>query len=251
MISINNVSKSYGDKLVLDNVSLNLNKGSLNMIVGGNGAGKSTLINIMGSVLDLDNGEIIIDGIKLNDYTREDKAKKIALLKQENHINLSLTARDLVGFGRFPYTKGKLNEEDYRVVDECLKKTETYEFKDRDINKLSGGQRQRVFLAMILAQETDIILLDEPLSSLDLRHSVEFVTLLRKICKEEDKTVLMIVHDLNVAAQSADVIVALKDGKLEACGCVNDVIEQDCLYKVFGVDFVVQEIEDRKICYIK
>lgn len=251
MIEVRNLTKSYGDKVVLDSVSLKLDKGSLNMIVGGNGAGKSTLINIVGSLLDEDSGEVYLDNKALQNYTREEKAKKISLLKQENHINLSLSVRDLVGFGRFPYTKGRLTKEDKQIIEDSMTKTKTLEFADRDISQLSGGQRQRVYLAMILAQQTDIILLDEPLSSLDLKHSVEFVNLLKDICREEGKTVLMIVHDLNVAAQSADVIVALRDGKLQACGCANDVIEQDCLFKVFGVDFIVQEIRDRRICYVK
>ena len=183
MIEVKNISKSYGNRLVLDNISFTLKPGSFNMLVGGNGAGKSTLINIIGSLLDSDLGSVYLDNIRLEDYSRNERAKKISILKQENHINLNLTVKDLVGFGRFPYSKGRLSEEDEQIIVDCMKKTETFDYADRLISQLSGGQRQRAYLAMILAQDTDIILLDEPLSALDLRHSVEFVNILKMICK--------------------------------------------------------------------
>ncbi len=251
MIEVTNLTKSYGSKVVLDDVNLKIKPGSFNMVVGGNGAGKSTLINIVGSLLEQDCGEVYLDGKHIKDYSRDDRAKKISLLKQDNQINLNLTVKDLVGFGRFPYTKGRLTDEDEAIILDSMEKTQTLEFADREINKLSGGQRQRAFLAMILAQQTDIILLDEPLSSLDLKHSVQFVNMLKEICKKENKTVLMIVHDLNVAAMAADTIIALKDGKLQACGCVEEVIEKECLYDIFGVDFYVETVENRQICFVK
>lgn len=251
MIEIRNVSKSYGNKTVLDDVTLRVAPGSFNMIVGGNGAGKSTLINIVGSLLEQDCGSVYLDGKHINEYSRDERAKKISLLKQDNQVNLNLTVKDLVGFGRFPYSKGRLTEEDEQIIMDSMEKTHTLEYADREINKLSGGQRQRAFLAMILAQQTDIILLDEPLSSLDLKHSVQFVNMLKEICKKENKTVLMIVHDLNVASMAADTIIALKDGKLQACGCVEEVIEKDSLFDIFGVDFCVETVDNRQICFVK
>ncbi len=251
MIEVKNISKSYGNRLVLDNISLKLKPGSFNMLVGGNGAGKSTLINIIGSLIESDAGEIYLDNKLLENYDRNERAKKISILKQENHINLNLTVKDLVGFGRFPYSKGRLNKEDEAIILDCMTKTETLAYADRLISQLSGGQRQRAYLAMILAQDTDIILLDEPLASLDLRHSVEFVNILKTICKKENKTVVMIVHDLNVASKAADTIIGLKDGKLLACGCVEDVIETSCLFDIFGVDFAVEKFDNRSICYVK
>lgn len=251
MIEVTNLTKSYGSKIVLDDVNIKIKQGSFNMVVGGNGAGKSTLINIVGSLLEQDCGDVYLDGKHINEYSRDDRAKKISLLKQDNQINLNLTVKDLVGFGRFPYTKGRLTDEDEAIILDSMEKTQTLEFADREINKLSGGQRQRAFLAMILAQQTDIILLDEPLSSLDLKHSVQFVNMLKEICKKENKTVLMIVHDLNVASMAADTIIALKDGKLQACGCVEEVIEKECLYDIFGVDFCVETVENRQICFVK
>ncbi len=251
MIEVVNVSKAYDDKEVLKDISFKLDKGSFNMIVGGNGSGKSTLINIIGSLLNGYRGDVFVDGININDYNREAKSKKISILKQANHINLDISVSELVSFGRYPYSKGRLNSEDHKIVENCLHKTKTYEFKDRSINKLSGGQRQRAFLAMILAQDTDVILLDEPLSSLDLKHSVDFVNILKDICRENNKTILMIVHDLNVAAMAADKIIALKDGKLEAIGSADEVIECELLYDVFGVDFSVSTIDNRKVCFVK
>ena len=185
MIEVKNVSKTYGTKTVLDDVSLRVAPGSFNMIVGGNGAGKSTLINIIGSLLDQDCGHVYLEGKNITEYSRDERAKKISLLKQDNQINLNLTVKDLVGFGRFPYSKGRLTDEDEQIIMDSMEKTQTLEYADREINKLSGGQRQRAFLAMILAQQTDIILLDEPLSSLDLKHSVQFVNMLKEICRRE------------------------------------------------------------------
>lgn len=251
MIEVKNISKSYGNRLVLDDISLRLKPGSFNMLVGGNGAGKSTLINIIGSLLDSDSGSVYLDNKLLKDYSRNDRAKKISILKQENHISLNITVKDLVGFGRFPYSKGRLSSEDEEIILDCMKKTETLDYSDRLISQLSGGQRQRAYLAMILAQDTDIILLDEPLASLDLRHSVEFVNILKTICRLENKTVVMIVHDLNVASKAADTIIGLKDGKLLACGCVDEVIETSCLFDIFGVDFAVEKFDNRSICYVK
>lgn len=251
MIEVRNLSKAYDDKRVLNDVSFKLNKGSFNMIVGGNGAGKSTLINIIGNLLDGYSGDALIDNKNIRDYSREERAKKVSILKQANHINLDITVFELVSFGRYPYNKGRLSKEDQHIINDMLHKTQTYQFRNRSINKLSGGQRQRAFLAMILAQDTDVILLDEPLSSLDLKHSVDFVNILKEICKVENKTILMIVHDLNVAAMAADKIIALKDGKLEAFGNVNEVIECELLYDVFGVDFSVQTIDNRQVCFVK
>lgn len=251
MIKVVNLNKSYGSTQVLENININVKPGSFNMIVGGNGAGKSTLVNIMGSLLSSDSGEVIIDGKCLSDYSRDERARKISLLKQDNNIDLNISVRDLVGFGRFPYSKGRLTKEDKEIIEQCLESTQTSEYADREISKLSGGQRQRAFLAMILAQKTDIILLDEPLASLDLKHSVQFVNMLKEICRKENKTVVMIVHDLNVASMAADQIIALKEGKLKACGCVNDVIEKNCLYDVFGVEFEVENYGNRYICFVK
>ncbi|NLY62720.1 MAG: ATP-binding cassette domain-containing protein [Erysipelothrix sp.] len=251
MIEIRNLSKSYGSVKVLEDINLKIKPGSFNMIVGGNGAGKSTLVNIVGSLLDRDSGEVILDGKEVSEYSRDERAQKISILKQNNNIDLNITVRDLVGFGRFPYSKGRLNKTDLDIINQSLVSTQTLEYADREISKLSGGQRQRAFLAMILAQKTDVILLDEPLASLDLKHSVDFVNMLKQICLEENKTVVMIVHDLNVAAMAADQIIALKNGKLQACGCVDDVISKDCLYDIFGVEFEVESFGDRNVCFIK
>lgn len=251
MIQIKNLNKSYGNTKVLEDINVTIKPGSFNMVVGGNGAGKSTLINIVGSLLERDSGQVILDGKEIKEYSRDERAKKISLLKQDNNIDLNITVRELVGFGRFPYSKGRLSKTDKQIIEESLEATQTMEYAERQISKLSGGQRQRAFLAMILAQKTDVILLDEPLASLDLKHSVDFVNMLKAICAKENKTVVMIVHDLNVASMAADQIIALKDGKLKACGCVDDVIEKRCLYEVFGVEFEVENYGNRHICFVK
>lgn len=251
MIEIHNLNMSYGSRQVLHNINLNIEKGSFNIVVGGNGAGKSTFINLLGSLLSADSGEIILDKQPLHKYKRTDKAKKIALLKQENKLDLNITVKDLVSFGRFPHSKGSLTKMDHEIIEHYMQKTATDEYAHRPINLLSGGQRQRAFLAMILAQQTDVILLDEPLASLDLKHSVEFVSLLKEICTTENRTVVMIVHDINIATMFADQIIALKDGHVRACGCISNVMNKSCLSDIFGVEFEVTNIDERLICFVK
>ncbi|NLX61168.1 MAG: ATP-binding cassette domain-containing protein, partial [Tissierellia bacterium] len=162
MIEVRNVIKEYNSQRVLDNVSLTIERGKITSFIGPNGAGKSTLLSIISRLIERDGGEIYIDGRELKDWNTEELARKISILKQFNHINIRLTVRELVSFGRFPYSQGRLTKEDWEKVDQAIKYMKLEDIQHKYLDNLSGGQRQRAFIAMVIAQDTEYILLDEP-----------------------------------------------------------------------------------------
>ncbi|OES46714.1 ABC transporter ATP-binding protein [Domibacillus iocasae] len=248
MVEVQSISKSYGLKAVVDNVSVNIQKGKITSFIGPNGAGKSTLLSIISRLMSADTGEVLIDGQKVNETKSRDLAKKIAILKQSNHLSLRLSVRDLVSFGRFPYSQGKLTKEDHVYIDEAIRYMELEDMQDRYLDQLSGGQKQRAFIAMTIAQDTEYILLDEPLNNLDMKHSVQIMKVLRRLADDLGKTILIVIHDINFASVYSDYIVALKDGKIEAQGTVNEIITSLTLKQVYGMDMSIQEINNQKIC---
>ncbi|HLS36476.1 MAG TPA: ABC transporter ATP-binding protein [Bacillota bacterium] len=248
MIQIESVSKFYGDKQVLEDVSLSIEKGTITSFIGPNGAGKSTLISMISRLIAQDDGDILIEG---KDVRRQDSnklAQKISILNQSNHIHLKLTVRELVSFGRFPYSKGKLTKEDWAKVDEAIDYMELQEMEDKYIDELSGGQRQRAYIAMVIAQDTEYILLDEPLNNLDMRHAVQIMKTLRRLVDEKGKTVVIVIHDINFASCYSDQIVALKEGRIVKHGGTCDVIDECVLRDIYDMEFNVQEINDQRIC---
>ncbi|WP_046174324.1 iron ABC transporter ATP-binding protein [Domibacillus indicus] len=248
MVEVQSISKSYGLKAVVDNVSVNIQKSKITSFIGPNGAGKSTLLSIISRLMSADTGEVLIDGQKIKETKNRDLAKKIAILKQSNHLSLRLSVRDLVSFGRFPYSQGKLTKEDQVYIDEAIRYMELEDLQDRYLDQLSGGQKQRAFIAMTIAQDTEYILLDEPLNNLDMKHSVQIMKVLRKLADDLGKTILIVIHDINFASVYSDYIVALKDGKIEAQGTVNEIITSLTLKQVYGMDMSIQEINNQKIC---
>ncbi|MEE0728753.1 MAG: ATP-binding cassette domain-containing protein, partial [Clostridium saudiense] len=157
MIEVKNISKAYGNKKVVDNVSLNIQEGKITSFIGPNGAGKSTLLSIMSRLLKRDSGEVLLDGKDILSWDNKELAKKIAILRQSNNINIRLTIKELVSFGRFPHSQGNLKEEDYKYIDEAINYMQLKEFEDRYLDELSGGQRQRAYIAMVIAQNSDYI----------------------------------------------------------------------------------------------
>ena len=211
-IEIRNITKSYGSKKVVDNVSVTIPTGKITSFIGPNGAGKSTVLSIMSRLLNADSGEIYLNGELLNRKKSSDIAKQLAILKQTNNINLRLTIEDLVSFGRFPYSKGNLTQTDRTFIDNAIAYMDLDDIRHQYIDSLSGGQRQRAYIAMTLAQDTDYILLDEPLNNLDMKHSVQIMQVLRKLVTELNKTVVIVIHDINFASCYSDYIVAMKNG---------------------------------------
>ena len=195
-IEIRNITKSYGSKKVVDNVSVTIPTGKITSFIGPNGAGKSTVLSIMSRLLNADSGEIYLNGELLNRKKSSDIAKQLAILKQTNNINLRLTIEDLVSFGRFPYSKGNLTQTDRTFIDNAIAYMNLDDIRHQYIDNLSGGQRQRAYIAMTLAQDTDYILLDEPLNNLDMKHSVQIMQVLRKLATELNKTVVIVIHDI-------------------------------------------------------
>ena len=248
MIEVKNITKVYGNKKVVDNVSLNIQEGKITSFIGPNGAGKSTLLSIMSRLLKRDSGEVLVDGKEILKWDNKELAKKIAILRQSNNINIRLTIRELVSFGRFPHSQGNLKEEDDKYIDEAIKYMQLKDIEDKYLDELSGGQRQRAYIAMVIAQNSDYILLDEPLNNLDMKHSVEIMKILRKLCDELKKTVVIVIHDINFASCYSDYIVALKDGKLIKNGLAEETIQKEELENIYEIDFHIENINNRNIC---
>lgn len=248
MVSIKNVSKKYGTKKVVDHVSLTIPKGKITSFIGPNGAGKSTLLSIMSRLISKDIGEISIEGQEIGQWKSSDLAKKLSILKQSNHINIRLTVKELVSFGRFPYSQGNLTKEDWAFVDEAIHYMELEDMQDQYLDQLSGGQKQRAYVAMVIAQNTEYILLDEPLNNLDMKYSVQIMKILRRLADELGKTVIIVIHDINFASSYSDYIVALKDGKVVKAGPTDEMINTAVLKDVYGMTIQIEKINQKKVC---
>ncbi|PJG83326.1 ABC transporter ATP-binding protein [Caviibacterium pharyngocola] len=246
-IEIKRIHKSYGSKKVVDDVSVTIPQGKITSFIGPNGAGKSTLLAIISRLLSADGGEVFLNGQSLHNQKSADIAKQLSILKQSNHINLRLTVEELVAFGRFPYSKGNLTENDRTFIDNAIDYMDLGEFRHQYIDNLSGGQRQRAYIAMTLAQDTDYILLDEPLNNLDMKHSVQIMQVLRKLTTELHKTVVIVIHDINFASCYSDYIIAMKNGKLVCQGEVDDIMQSAVLEQIYDMQIPIQEINRHKI----
>ncbi|CAM3300887.1 MULTISPECIES: ABC transporter ATP-binding protein [Brevibacillus] len=248
MIEVKNVSKRYSNKYVVEDVSLKISKGKITSFIGPNGAGKSTLLSMISRLLTKDQGEILLEGQDISKSKSQDLAKKISILKQSNHITIRLTIRELVSFGRFPYSQGNLTQEDWKHVDEAIRYMELEDIQHKFLDQLSGGQKQRAYIAMVIAQNTEYILLDEPLNNLDMKHSVQIMKVLRRLVDELGKTVIIVIHDINFASCYSDYIVALKDGKVVEEGETDRIINSHILKSVYDMDIQIEDIDQNKIC---
>jgi len=247
MIEVKQISKAYGGKPVIDQVSVQIKKGQITSFIGPNGAGKSTLLSMVSRLLTKDTGEIWIEGREISDWKNTELAKKISILKQSNHINLRLTVRELVSFGRFPYSQGRLTKEDWEKVDEAIDYMDLTDMQHKNLDQLSGGQNQRAFIAMVIAQNTEYILLDEPLNNLDMKHSVQIMKVLRRLVEELGKTVVIVIHDINFASCYSDYIVALKDGRVVKEGPTEAIIDNAVLTDIYDMDIPIELINGNRI----
>lgn len=248
MVVVKNVSKTYGSRKVIEDVSVNIPKGKITSFIGPNGAGKSTLLSMMSRLISIDEGEIFIDDEEIRRCKSNELAQKISILKQSNHINLRLTVKELVSFGRFPYSQGRLSKEDWHFINEAIRYMELEDMKDKYLDQLSGGQRQRAYIAMVIAQDTEYILLDEPLNNLDMKHSVQIMKILRRLVDELDKTIVIVIHDINFASCYSDEIIALKEGRIVSQGKTDDMIRSSILKDIYDMDIEIENINNRKIC---
>ena len=249
MVDIKGVLKTYNQRPVVDDVSLTIQKGKITSFIGPNGAGKSTLISMISRLIAKDEGIITIEGKDITEIKSEKLARKISILKQSNSsMNVKLTIKELVSFGRFPYSKGNLKKDDWKKIDEAISYMDLEDMQDKYLDQLSGGQRQRAYIAMVLAQDTEYILLDEPLNNLDMRHSVQIMKTLRRLVDELGKTIVIVIHDINFASCYSDEIVALKDGKIVKQGRTCDVIDSCVLKEIYDMDIDIKEIDNQRIC---
>ncbi|MDR3167068.1 MAG: ATP-binding cassette domain-containing protein [Treponema sp.] len=248
MIEVKNVYQSYGDIEVLRGINLVIPENKVSALIGANGAGKSTLLNVITRLLPLRSGAVFLDGADMGRMKSRDIAKTIAVLKQSHHISIRISIEDLVAFGRFPHSRGRLTGEDKAKIDEMIAYMRLEDIREKYIDELSGGQLQRAYIAMVLAQDTKYIFLDEPLNNMDIHFSVEIMRILSRLVEELRKTVVIVVHDINFAAAYADHIIAMKSGAISAEGPADRIITKDILDDIFGFDFNIAEVAGRKVC---
>lgn len=245
---IEKVTKKYGTTVVVDGVDVDIKQGHLTAFIGPNGAGKSTLLSMMSRLLDKDSGGIYVDGTEVKSWKQTELAKKMSVLKQANSVQLKLTVRELVAFGRFPHSKGRLTTTDQEKIDSALNYLNLVEIAERHIDTLSGGQLQRAYIAMVLAQDTDYIFLDEPLNNLDMNHAANLMKIMKKLVIETGKTVVIVLHDINFAASYADDIVAMKQGTVFKAGPTSDIITKPVLDQLYDMNIRICELEGTRFC---
>lgn len=248
MIKVKEITKKYGQKKVVDQVSMVIPKGKVTSFIGPNGAGKSTVLSMVSRLMKPDEGHVLLEEKEVHSWDQKELAKKLAILKQSNHINMRLTIRELVSFGRFPHSGGKLTAEDEKQIDEAIGYMQLKDLEHRYLDELSGGQRQRAYIAMVIAQNSEYILLDEPLNNLDMKHASEIMKTLRKLAEDLGKTIIIVIHDINFASCYSDYIVALKNGVIAKHGNVEEIIQKEVLEEIYEMPFNVQEINGQRIC---
>lgn len=244
---IKNLTKKYDGRPVVDSVSFEIPKGKVISMIGPNGAGKSTVMGMISRLVARDGGNVEFDGKDITKWKSRELSKRLAILTQTNQIQMKLTVRELVTFGRFPYSGNRLTAEDEEIVSKAISYMELEEFENRFIDELSGGQRQRAYIAMVIAQDTEYILLDEPTNNLDIYHSTNMMKIVRRLCDELGKTVILVLHEINYAAFYSDYICAFVDGKVEKFGTVNEVMTKENLSRIYRVDFEIQEVEGKPL----
>ena len=248
MIEIKGLSKKYRSKYVVKDVTTEFPDGKITCIIGPNGAGKSTLLSMMSRLSVPDEGEVFIDGKSIKEWDKQELSKTLAILKQENNTNIRLTVYELVSFGRFPHSQGKLTVEDIRYIDEAIEYMNLEEFKDKYLDELSGGQRQRAYIAMVIAQNTKYILLDEPLNNLDMKNAVQMMRTFEKMVKDLNKTIIIVMHDINFTSVYSDYILAMKNGRLEHMDSCENIVVKDKLENLYEMEFDITKINNKNIC---
>ncbi len=248
MIQTNELVKAYNEKKVVEDVSIEIPEGKLIAFIGSNGAGKSTLISLMSRTLSKSSGDVYIDDKDISKWDNNKLSQRLSILKQSNHLNIRLTVRELVNFGRFPYSQDRLTKEDIKHVDAALSYLDLQDLQNSYLDELSGGQRQMAYIAMVIAQDTKYIFLDEPLNNLDMKHSVKIMKVLKKLVEEMNKTIMVVIHDINFVSCYADYVVAMKNGRVIKEGKTEEIINKIVLKEVYGMDIDVESVNGNNIC---
>lgn len=251
-LEIKDLEFGYNEDLVIKGVSFNIEKGKFISIIGPNGSGKSTLLKTINHLYNPTSGSILVDEININNMKKRDLAKKIALVPQDTVVDYDFTVEEIVLMGRHPYKSRfqKEDEGDYKIINESLEKTNTLKLKKRLITEISGGERQRVFIAKALAQKPSIILLDEPTSHLDINHQMDILNLLKKLNKEQGTTIILVIHDINLAARYSDEIILINKGEISDMGKPEDIITSDNIENIYNLKVAIEKNKYTDTTYI-
>ena len=243
MISIRNLTHLIGGKMILDDISLDIPRRGITALIGPNGAGKSTLVNLMARQIPLQTGEVKVNEIDLSTANANTLAKPLTLVGQHVGVASRLRVDELIGFGRWPHTRGRLGRQDKEIIDDAIAAFSLCDLRHRFLDQLSGGQRQRAFVAMACAQETDWLLLDEPLNNLDMYHAHSLMKTLHDLPHKNGKSIVVVIHDINQATAWADHIVSMKNGRIISTGTPAEVISPDSLQELYGLRPKTTEID--------
>ncbi|MEI7385210.1 Fe(3+) dicitrate ABC transporter ATP-binding protein FecE [Pectobacterium versatile] len=253
-LTTQNLTAGYGDKRILDGLSLSLPAGKITALLGPNGCGKSTLLKCFAKLLTPESGTIQLNGKSLSTFSARQLSRHLALLPQQHLTPEGITVRDMVAYGRSPWLSmwGRLSPDDRQRVQLAMEKTHIVDLANKRLTDLSGGQRQRAFLAMLLAQDTPVVLLDEPTTYLDINHQVELMKLLREL-NQAGKTVVTVLHDLNQASRYCDHLVMLADGRVMAQGSPHEVMKPELLQRVFSIDAEIhaEPVSGQPMCVVR
>ncbi len=246
-MQIKELTKQYDGKTVVDSVSFEIPKGKVLSLIGPNGAGKSTVMGILSRLIARDSGLVDFKGRDITRWKSRDLSKKLAILTQTNHVQMKLTVRELVTFGRFPYSGNHITAKDEEIINRAIRYMELEPFEHQFIDELAGGQRQRAYIAMVIAQDTEYVLLDEPTNNLDIYHATNMMKIVRRLCDELGKTVILVLHEINYAAFYSDYICAFVNGRIAKFGTVKEVMTSEVLSSIYQVDFEIMEIQGKPL----
>ena len=252
ILTVNNVSLAYQQKKIIDSLDVSFIEGKISVIIGPNGCGKSTLLKGISRLLKKETGSITLDEINMEDLSTKEIAKKLAFLPQSAIAPEDATVRDVVELGRYPYRQflKKKETSENLIVDEVLTQAGLTELADEYVRNLSGGQKQRVWIAMALAQKTNVVLLDEPTTYLDLGHQIEILNLLKELNRKSNITIIMVLHDLNLASRFADYMIGMKKGNVLYQGAPQKVMTPSILKDLFSINALIgtDPIDQKPIC---
>lgn len=246
-IQAENIQVSYDNRIIIDELSTSIPKGNITTIIGANGCGKSTLLKALTRIIPVQEGTIYLDGQAISQLPTKEVAKKLALLPQVLEATEGISVYELVSYGRFPHQNGlgHLTDQDREKINWALEVTQTAPYARFPVDDLSGGQRQRVWIAMALAQDTDTIFLDEPTTYLDLNHQLEVLELLKELNQSRQKTIVMVLHDVNLSARFSDYMIAMKEGDIRYHGSVSNMMTTEILRDIFSIEPQLMQVADQ------
>lgn len=250
MIRIDGVHHSINGAPILRGIDLEIPEGGVTAMIGPNGAGKSTLLSLIARIQRLETGRIEVGGHPVGATSDRDLARVLAVMAQSNHISARLRVEDLVGFGRYPWHRGRPGAADHEIVERAIARFDLTALRHRFLDEISGGQRQRAFVAMAYAQDTPYLLLDEPLNNLDIAAARDLMRLVREMADQDGRTVVIVLHDINYATAFADRLIVMKDGLIAAQGAPKQIVTEALLEDVFGTRATVEVLNGRPVVLV-